>query len=97
MLAVSGLHVAIVFLMLAQGLWFLDKWKYGVWLKTGIVIICIWGYCILTGMSPSIIRAGVMISLVLVGKALNRQAHIFNTVAVSAFLILLINPFGCSM
>ena len=92
-LAVSGLHVAIVFLMLAQGLWFLDKWKYGVWLKTGIVIICIWGYCILTGMSPSIIRAGVMISLVLVGKALNRQAHIFNTVAVSAFLILLINPF----
>ena len=92
-LAVSGLHVAIVFLMLAKFLWFLDKWRRGVWLKTAIVIICIWGYCILTGMSPSIIRAGVMISLVLLGKALNRQAHIFNTVAVSAFLILLINPF----
>lgn len=92
-LAVSGLHVAVVFLMLANFLWFLDKRRFGVWLKTGIVIICIWAYCILTGMSPSIIRAGLMISIVLIGKALNRQTNIFNTVAFSAFLILLINPF----
>jgi competence protein ComEC len=92
-LAVSGLHVAVVFLMLANFLWFLDKRRFGVWLKTGIVIICIWVYCILTGMSPSIIRAGLMISIVLIGKALHRQTNIFNTVAFSAFLILLINPF----
>lgn len=92
-LAVSGLHVAVVFLMLANFLWFLDKRRFGVWLKTVIVIICIWAYCILTGMSPSIIRAGLMISIVLFGKALNRQTNIFNTVAFSAFLILLINPF----
>lgn len=92
-LAVSGLHVAIVFLMLAHFLWFLDKWRYGIWLKTLIVLVCIWAYCILTGMAPSIIRAGLMISLVLVGKALNRKAHIFNTIAVSAFFILCINPF----
>lgn len=92
-LAVSGLHVAIVFLMLANFLWFLDRWRYGVWLKTVIVLVCIWVYCILTGMAPSIIRAGLMISLVLVGKALNRNANIFNTIAVSAFFILCINPF----
>ena len=73
--------MAVVFLMLANFLWFLDKRRFGVWLKTGIVIICIWAYCILTGMSPSIIRAGLMISIVLIGKALNRQTNIFNTVA----------------
>ncbi len=91
-LAVSGLHVAIVFLMLAQCLWFLDKWRYGIWLKTVIVLVCIGAYCVLTGLSPSIIRAGLMISLVLIGKALNRNAHIFNTIALSAFIILCINP-----
>jgi len=92
-LAVSGLHVAVVFLMLANFLWFLDKRRYGVLLKTIIVIVCIWAYCILTGLSPSIIRAGIMISLVLIGKALNRHAHTYNIIAVSAFIILVINPF----
>ena len=91
-LAVSGLHVAIVFLMLAQCLWFLDKWRYGIWLKTILVLASIWAYCILTGLSPSIIRAGLMISLVLLGKALNRNSHLFNTIALSAFIILCLNP-----
>ena len=92
-LAVSGMHVAIVFLMFAQMLWFLDRLKHGKWFKAIIVMAAIWGYCILTGLAPSILRAGFMISLILVGKAINRRAQVFNLMAVSAFVILVINPF----
>lgn len=92
-LAVSGMHVAIVFLMFAKMLWFLDRFKHGGWIKTLIVMIAIWGYCVLTGLAPSILRAGFMISLILIGKAINRQAQAFNLMAVSAFVILLFNPF----
>jgi competence protein ComEC len=92
-LAVSGMHVAIVFLMFAKMLWFLDRFKHGRWVKTLIVMLAIWGYCVLTGLAPSILRAGFMISLILIGKAINRHAQAFNLMAVSAFVILLFNPF----
>jgi len=91
-LAVSGLHVAIVFLMLSRFLWFMDKWRYGTVKKTILILIAIWGYCLITGMAPSIIRAGIMISLLVVGKAINRDANTFNIISVSAFIILCINP-----
>jgi competence protein ComEC len=91
-LAVSGLHVAIVFLLLSKALWFLNKGKFGLWTKTIVVILFIWAYCILTGMSPSILRAGIMISVYLVGKALDRQVYIFNTIGFTACFILALDP-----
>ena len=92
-LAVSGLHVAIVFLIFARLLWFMDRWRYGSILKTITVLLVMWVYCIITGMAPSILRAGLMISLVVIGKAIHREGHILNSMSVSAFLILCVNPF----
>ncbi len=91
-LAVSGLHVAIVFLIFAKLLGFLKFGKYQVLLKTVLILLFIWGYCLITGMVPSIIRAGLMISLVIIGKAINRHAPVLNAMSFAAFIILLINP-----
>lgn len=92
-LAVSGMHVAIVFLLFAKSLWFMDRFKYGIVLRFIVIMAGIWSYCLLTGMAPSILRAGLMISLILLGKALNRHTNVYNLIAFSAFIILLINPF----
>jgi len=92
-LAVSGMHVAIVFLLFAKALWFMERFKYGVVLRFIVIMAGIWSYCLLTGMAPSILRAGLMISLILFGKALNRHTNVYNLIAFSAFIILLINPF----
>lgn len=91
-LAVSGMHVALVFLLLSKILWFFDLKKYGKKIKPILIILSVWIYCIITGLSPSVIRAGVMISLVVTGKMLNRTINIYNIIFASAFIILLINP-----
>ncbi|MFZ4401696.1 MAG: ComEC/Rec2 family competence protein [Bacteroidales bacterium] len=92
-LSVSGMHVALIFLSLSILLSFLDKIKYGKPVKTFILLITVWFYALLTGMSPSVIRAATMISFIIIGKSLRRDADTLNILFASAFFILLFNPF----
>ena len=89
-LSVSGMHVGVIFLVLDKILGCLRKIKYGILIKTGLIILMIWFYAMLTGLSPAVLRASVMISLVAVGKAMKRQPDILNILSAS-FIILLIN------
>jgi len=89
-LSVSGMHVGVIFLVLDKILGFLRKVKYGISIKTGLIILMIWFYAMLTGLSPAVLRASVMISLIVVGKAMKRQPDILNILSAS-FIILLIN------
>jgi competence protein ComEC len=91
-LAVSGLHVGIVYLMLNILLGFLRRQKTGRILFVVIVIFALWFFAFLTGLSPSVSRAATMFTFVVVGKNLRRQTNIYNTLAASAFFLLLINP-----
>ncbi|MCB0400679.1 MAG: ComEC/Rec2 family competence protein [Flavobacteriales bacterium] len=92
-LAVSGLHVGIIFLIFSKILVFLDHWKQGRWIKGCILILILWFYALITGLSPSVMRAATMFSFVILAKALNRNSGFFNTLAASAFLLLIFNPF----
>lgn len=91
-LCVSGLHVGIVFLMADRLFFFLGRRKKGKLLKPLMIILVIWLYALITGLAPSVMRASLMFSLVTVGNALNRKSHIYNTLAASAFFLLIINP-----
>ncbi len=91
-LCVSGLHVGVIFLILDQLLKFLNRRKYGPQIKALVLLIMIWLYAMLTGMAPSVMRASTMISFVIVGKALNRPTSVYNSLAASAFLLLITNP-----
>jgi len=91
-LSVSGMHVGLIFLSLSILLSFLDKIKNGKPLKTIIMLTAIWFYALLTGMSPSVIRAATMLSFIITGKSLKRDADTLNILFASAFFILLFNP-----
>ncbi len=92
-LAVSGLHVGIVFLILISLLKPLMKYKRGkVFIYIAIIII-LWIYALITGFTPSVVRAVLMFSLVSFGKAFNKKHNIYNTIFASAFILLIINPF----
>ncbi|MBK6347397.1 MAG: ComEC/Rec2 family competence protein [Bacteroidales bacterium] len=91
-LCVSGLHVGIVFLIADFLFYFLRKQKKAVWLRPLLIILVIWLYALITGLAPSVLRASLMFSLITIGKSLNRQSHTFNTLAASAFILLVINP-----
>lgn len=91
-LAVSGLHVGIIFLILNTLLYALDTSKKGRVAKAIILLIVLWSYALLTGLSPSVLRAATMFSFVIMGTVLNRKSSIYNTLAASAFFLLIINP-----
>ena len=91
-LAVSGLHVGIIFLILNTLLAILDTSKKGRIVKAIILLISLWSYAMITGLSPSVLRAATMFSFVIIGTVLNRKSSIYNTLAASAFFILIINP-----
>jgi competence protein ComEC len=91
-LAVSGLHVGIVyaiFLILMKPL----KLKKN-WAKTYLifVVLLIWLYAFLTGLSPSVVRAATMFTLLSLGQMRERKPSIFNILAFSAMLMIAINP-----
>jgi len=92
-LAVSGLHVGIIYLVLAQLLSFLDRFRHGPIIRAVLVLLALWLYALITGLSPSVIRAATMFSFVIISKASKRNSNIYNTLAASAILLLLINPF----
>ena len=91
-LAVSGLHVGIIFLILNTLLTILDTSKKGRIVKAIILLISLWIYAMITGLSPSVLRAATMFSFVIMGTVLNRKSSIYNTLAASAFFLLIINP-----
>lgn len=92
-LSVSGLHVAIIFMLFNGLLKFLDKIKYGSYLKGVLLLLILWCYALITGLSPSVLRSAAMFSFVVIGKALNKNSNFYNTLSASALLLLLINPF----
>jgi len=91
-LCVSGLHVGIVYLVIGFLLGFVKSRKFERFVKPVLLLAVIWAYALLTGMSPAVTRASVMFSMFIIANALGRSNDVFNTLAVSAVLMLFINP-----
>ncbi len=92
-LAVSGLHVGIIFWILGFSLKPLKKYKWGKWIFLCIVLLVLWSYAFITGLSASVLRAVIMFSIVSVAQAFQRQSNIYNTLAMAAFVMLCWNPY----
>ena len=92
-LAVSGLHVGIIYSILLLPLTFF-KQKGQVLQKSYLILVLglIWIYALMTGFSPSVVRAVVMFSLVTLGQMRKRKPSIWNILAFSALLLLVLDP-----
>lgn len=92
-LSVSGMHVGIIYLFLEFLLSFMGKRRRTRMLKTVILMTFIWFYALLTGLSPSVIRASTMLSFIILGRSLDRSPDMYNILSASLILILTTNPF----
>ena len=92
-LAVSGLHVGIIYLILQLVLNSLNRFKYGPQIRSVILIIAIWVYAFITGLSPSVMRAATMFTFMVIAVVFKRNSNIYNTLALSAFVILVFKPY----
>ena len=91
-LALSGLHVGIILLILRVLTKRILRMKYGRWIQSVVLIFLLWSFALLTGMSPSIMRAVTMFSFVAVGLNLKRKGSVYHSLTLSAFVLLLFDP-----
>ncbi len=91
-LAVSGLHISILLLFLHVVLKPIERFKKGKLIKATLLLFALWAYALLTGLSASVVRATTMFSCVTIALHTKRKTNIFNTLAVSVFILLLNNP-----
>ncbi|WP_210490316.1 ComEC/Rec2 family competence protein [Rufibacter aurantiacus] len=91
-LAVSGLHVGLLYGVLLFFLKPLRRGKTSKLLIFFLVVGVVWFYAFVTGMSASVLRSVCMFSLVELGLLLRRRASILNTLAVVALVLLIYEP-----
>ncbi len=92
-LAVSGLHIGIILLLLNLLFQPIEKFKNGKIIKLVLIIISLWIYAFIAGMSASVIRAVAMFTAIAIGWLSNRPSSVKNSLIVSFFVLLLIHPF----
>ncbi len=91
-LALSGLHIGIFYMILST---LLPAWRirrtYTV-LREILIISVIWGFAFVAGLSPSIVRAAILFSLFSLGRCVRRDGSSLNALAFAAIVILIFSP-----
>ncbi|MCI8497163.1 MAG: ComEC family competence protein, partial [Clostridiales bacterium] len=93
LLAVSGMHTAVLvgfFLLLLRGL--RVPRRASALICIGVVV----GFMALTAFAPSVMRAGVMCILYLLGLAIRREADSLNSLGFAVLLLCMVNPFAAA-
>ncbi|MFT3909970.1 MAG: ComEC/Rec2 family competence protein [Ferruginibacter sp.] len=92
-IAISGLHLGLIYIMLV---WMFDRlpWiKRQKLLKLILILACLWLFSLLTGASASVLRSAVMFTCIMIGKNFFKQTSIYNSLAASAFILLCYDPY----
>jgi competence protein ComEC len=91
-LAVSGLHVGILYLIPALLIRKIRSSAAGRLLATLVLLALLWSYAVLTGLSPSVVRAVTMCSVHRMAILTGRRTGIFHVLSLTAFLMVLSRP-----
>ena len=127
-LALSGMHLAIIYFMLSWIVMRTMLWVHAIpdllweklpvegntslrdtiktlfrfrpseqaWrnLTTILILLAIWLYVILVGMSPSVVRSALMLLIYGISRMLFRQLDTITVLALTAFVTLMLSPFS---
>ncbi|MEW5676899.1 ComEC/Rec2 family competence protein [Flavobacterium enshiense] len=91
-LAISGLHIAILYAILLTFLKPLSRLRNGKFIQLLIALGCLWGFALLSGLSASVVRSVVMFSFISWGVYRNQTNNMYNAMAVSMLTILFFKP-----
>ncbi|MDE6534590.1 MAG: ComEC/Rec2 family competence protein [Muribaculaceae bacterium] len=91
LLALSGTHVAVIVSLIALALFPLTVARRNR-IRFLLSLILLWFYALLTGMSPSVVRAAVMATVYMVGRILQRPSVPINSLCFAAWIILMVEP-----
>ena len=89
-MSVSGAHLAIVAALIIS---IIKNFKLGKWIEFGILEILIISFVIFAGMSDSVIRSALMVSIVYGANLFKRRADTFNSLGISIIILTALEPF----
>src|SRR6188768_1391828 len=96
-IAISGLHLGLIYWLLILLFNPLQKRKINPiairWLRPVFILTGLWLFSLLAGAQPSVLRSAVMFTCIVLGDSFTRKSSIYNTLALSAVLLLCINPY----
>ncbi|MEY3873606.1 MAG: hypothetical protein RL363_327, partial [Bacteroidota bacterium] len=88
-IAISGMHLEIIFKNLTRITKWLPRKKYFLRLELIIVLLGVWTYALMAFASPSIVRASIFFSIYFIGKYFNQSVFVLNFIAAGVLTILL--------
>ena len=92
LLAISGLHIGIISFFVGWLLLPLHYTKGGSWIRKVILIFMLWGFALLTGLQPAVVRAVTLFSLLHIGEWTKRPQPPLQRIFLSAWILLIIYP-----
>ncbi len=99
-LAVSGLHVGIIFGILKYlfdtVLIVFARFRYWKLTRAISIISLIWFFAFITGLPLSVQRASLMLTIIVIGESTHRKSSVYNSLLISAFIVLLLDPFSAT-
>lgn len=91
-IAISGMHIGMVYFSLRTFLLWLPFFKKKASLKTLLALAGIWFFAAMTGLPPSVLRSTIMFTCLGIGEFGKRRITVYNNLCASACLLLFINP-----
>lgn len=92
LIALSGLHIGVLYLFITLTLGILGNSRPARLLRKLVTLTLLWGYALLTGLSSSILRAVIMISVYETGEILGSRRDLMRSLAISALITTLASP-----
>ncbi len=89
-LALSGLHLMIIYAVISLFI----GWRQFRTLSQVLIVLSIWAFAFLVGLSPSVVRSAFMITIYALLSLGYRERMSVNTLAFTAIVMLIINPFS---
>lgn len=92
LMAVSGLHLGIVMVIITTLLLPLRLIRHGHRIANAVAIIAIWLFAAMSGLSPSVVRAALMLSILQIALMGSGRYNSLNALSTAAFAMLAYRP-----
>ena len=91
-LALSGLHLGIFYLLLATLLPLRGRNRLLLFVREGVIVLALWGFAYIAGLSPSVVRSAILFTLMSVGRCISQEGSSVSSLAFAAIVMLIFSP-----
>jgi competence protein ComEC len=90
-IAISGMHLDILFKLLEKGTLWLPNKNWARWTRLVTLLMLVWSYTLIAHAGPSVVRASLFFSTLLIGRFFYFNLFSLNTISIGILLVLLYN------